>query len=73
MKTKISIHIDGPGGTHGAPVLVLREALEKLGFTVQVHDSHPMPENDARAIAGALRPFRGCETTITTVHHVCGG
>lgn len=68
----VSVNVSGPGGTLGAPVLVIREALEKLGFSVKMYDAHPADDDAARRVIESAS-FKDCTATITTDHIVWGG
>lgn len=69
----VSVNISGPGGTLGAPVLVIQEALEKLGFKVTICDDHPADKDAVRKLIDSNHRFRDCTASITTVHCPWGG
>jgi len=68
----IKITVEGPGGTLGAPVLAIRQALEAIGCRVRIEDKHPMALEDAQMIIDK-RAFKGTHIVLEAKHYCWGG
>ena len=68
----LKVFVEGPGGTLGAPMLAIKEALEAIGCAVRIEDHHPMAEDAARRVIEG-RAFNGVHVVLEAKHWVWGG
>lgn len=69
---EIRVQVSGPGGTLGAPMLAIADALRAIGCNVRIEDHHPMPEQTARGVI-ERRAFDGVHVLLEADHIIWGG